>query len=474
MENIKIDKEKRKKINFEELIVTFSDGGNALIQNNWDYIRVSPHLIDFNDVDFKNAKITIIDNNFIVDGLPISTNRDKKPFFENRQVIFNNCNFQHKIIFQHKIPNNLYFISSKINEVRFSSCNAPKSKYNSNDDCIAFKDSSIDKLSINDSTFEIPFVNRSYEDENSTINKLYISGTNFKSHFEISCYTINDFTCSQNNFNNAYFQNLLVNEHNTNSTYFATNIFEGIANFQNSEFFSFAQFTHNIFKSNTNFECIFNKGLLLDNSIFKEDANFFGIKKLDIENAIKNTSQETYRIIKHQFQKIGNNIEANKYHSLELKKQKEKLDNLYKEDKTSHWKEWLVFQLHGLSSEHSSNWFLPLLWIGIVGFMSNFLTNNIWLTFLAIFFMLVSYKTSFTITKRLSILLGIFFLISLFSGTLSNAVQNTYILSSNLSLRGDHVNKISTWFSFITIFNKVSLGYLYYQFLTAIRKDTNK
>lgn len=77
-------------------------------------------------------------------------------------------------------------------------------------------------------------------------------------------------------------------------------------------FFDFASFRHSVFKS----------GLKLAQANFKSPPNFYNAS---IES--KFTDRETYRIIKHSFDSVGNKLEANKYYSLELKTYKEELQS---------------------------------------------------------------------------------------------------------------------------------------------------
>jgi uncharacterized protein YjbI with pentapeptide repeats len=65
----------------------------------------------------------------------------------------------------------------------------------------------------------------------------------------------------------------------------------------------------------------FYNGLDFEHTNLKEPLNF-----LDAYIPPKNTNRETYRIIKHSFDKIGNQIEANKYFSYEMKKYKDELE----------------------------------------------------------------------------------------------------------------------------------------------------
>lgn len=86
-----------------------------------------------------------------------------------------------------------------------------------------------------------------------------------------------------------------------------------IANFQYVTFLSFINFRNTKFKS----------GLLFEDTNLKESPNF-----LNSNISFKNTSKETFRIIKYSFDKLGNTIEANKYFSLEMKKHKAELASI--------------------------------------------------------------------------------------------------------------------------------------------------
>lgn len=77
-------------------------------------------------------------------------------------------------------------------------------------------------------------------------------------------------------------------------------------------FFDFASFRNSKFYA----------GLKLAQANFKSPPNFYNAS---IES--KFTDRETYRIIKHSFDSVGNKLEANKYYSLELKAYKEELQS---------------------------------------------------------------------------------------------------------------------------------------------------
>ncbi|MDD5158625.1 MAG: hypothetical protein PHI47_09680 [Sulfuricurvum sp.] len=203
--------------------------------------------------------------------------------------------------------------------------------------------------------------------------------------------------------------------------------YKGFALFDKCIFNTKAKFEYIIFEKFVSFRgSIFNKGLNLDYTSGDKEINFFGINGLESKESRKNTSRETYRIIKYNFEKIGNKIEANYYHTLELAR--------YRNDIWKHsLLDGIVSFFHWLSSNYSTNWFLSLFWIFIISICTNLSLGND---------LIILNKIQFEcIFKYINILSSI------------NDFNNSYI---------------------IMVLNKVSLGYLYYQFLTAVRKDTRK
>ncbi len=99
--------------------------------------------------------------------------------------------------------------------------------------------------------------------------------------------------------------------------------------------------------------------------------------------------------------------------------------------------DYIVFKLHHISSNHSTNWVLALLWIILVGFLTT------------IFLHLNAAKELFINPFK----------------AFDYLFKYIYIGNMDDELKHN---------SLVFLFNKVSLGYLYYQFLTAVRKDTRK
>lgn len=273
------------------------------------------------------------------------------------------------------------------------------------------------------------YINNQYENNTTKINikSIEIKNTVFKNNFKLHNTIIRYFHMVDTDFiRNADFFKSVFESGFDNKIYFNAINFHELALFGDTEFKQFIQFKYVTFKGYSHFRCaLFHQGFDLEYANIEKEMNFFDIKGLETRNSKNKTSQETYRIIKYQLQKTGNIIGANKYHSLELSKKRKKL-SWYSPD-------YLVLWFHWVISNHSQNWALPLFWIFAVGFLTCLSLSS--------------------------------------SGCECCCYQITnvfkYISIFNLD---DDIKKSPVIF----VLNKVLLGYMYYQFLTAIRKDTRK
>jgi|GEM_PF-2367431 orfc667-5 len=288
---------------------------------------------------------------------------------------------------------------------------------------ITMTDNGINKIDINDTHIEQVIIKDSAFKRDFTIYRSKIDSIEIKNvDFE-----------SLSEFNEVTFQNKFD---------FKEISYKGYALFDKCIFNAKAEFEYIIFEKFTSFrKSEFKSGLNLDITSCDKEINFFGTRGLDSTDSKNNTSQETYRIIKNNFEKIGNKIEANKYHSLELERKRVDIE----ENKWKNIGDYIVFKLHYISSNHSTNWVLALLWIILVGFLT------------IIFLHLNVVKELFINPCS--------FKIEHFYKIFDNLWKYIYIGNMDDELKRN---------SFIFLFNKVSLGYLYYQFLTAVRKDTRK
>lgn len=119
-------------------------------------------------------------------------------------------------------------------------------------------------------------------------------------------------------------------------------------------------------------EAKFNQILDLRNTNRKEQPNF-----LDAEfnsSALQGTDRETFRIIKHSFDAVGNKVEASKYFAHEMQAYRRELKN---DKKESHCRERLLLWFNAKISSHGQNYLYAIVWfIAIIAFIGAVLAND--------------------------------------------------------------------------------------------------
>ena len=236
-----------------------------------------------------------------------------------------------------------------------------------------------------------------------------------------------------------------------------------------------ANFEQNVFLDKLDFLDIKIKNKIdLQNAIIPEISTFLG---LEFENDSGVSNRETARKIKNSFEQQNNIIEANKFYALEMKKREEELEEDIKKGKN--FFEWLVFKIHGISSNHSQDWTLALFWI-------------ISLTFLTSFIKTIDSNFSQTIEKiGLSfILISIIFFINI---NISNSKKLYYLICGlvyyliyavftkdfSLTIFSNLINPFSIMtgkeeLNFGILLYKITIAYLIYQLIISIRQNTRR
>lgn len=221
----------------------------------------------------------------------------------------------------------------------------------------------------------------------------------------------------QNNFNKTTFEDIVV---------FTESKFHEDVNFKYTTFEKLALFRKTIFEKTVNFE----------DAIIKEEANFLEItSKEDKIEAIDVKNRETARIIKNSFEQQNNIIEANRFYALEMEKKSKELKIL------KNPLEWIVFKLHGISSNHSQNWLLTLFWIMIVSYLY------------------ILFSTKFNLIESF--------------------LYNLMIKKNLLNEIADLINPFSIMTSkdpitFELLLFKITIAYLIYQFIVSVRQNTRR
>ncbi|WP_419673754.1 hypothetical protein ACN2C0_09165 [Aliarcobacter butzleri] len=371
-------------------------------------------------------------------------------------------------------------IISELN-VSFKNCkfldNVKLSRYNFTKDldfakCEFFGNFNLDNTNVKGRiTFSKSFFYKKLDISLSSFSKLYI---NYSFIYEIkTTYTI--------------FKELSIFSNNIfySDVYFEMNTFEKMAYFRNSIFLKKLNLRDTIFKENKSFLGISFK---LDNDKLNQmdlsEKSKKYVKSLEIEKEYFLGDRETARIIKDSFEEQNNIIEANKFYALEMKEREKELEEDIRKGKN--FFEWIVFKIHGLSSNHSQDGTLALFWIFIVGFIASYYDFN-----------LIQNSEDKYIHYNLSSIfktIGLIFII-LFIDRLCKIkdkfINISYFIISSyliyiyatedylLSLFSQTINPFSVMktndpINGIQLFFKIIIAYLIYQLIISIRQNTRR
>ncbi|PVZ68413.1 hypothetical protein [Pelagibaculum spongiae] len=189
-------------------------------------------------------------------------------------------------------------------------------------------------IAVEDSLFHEKFLCNEYD----SVELVDIRGSKFKSKFEMKSCSIDVMKLIDTNVDG------LIDFYSSKIICFEAKkcIFKGLSVFEKcvfgnnvSELNQTAFFEYVTFSGLVNFRSAeFCSGLKLDKANFIEEANF-----LDTEVHPKQTNRETFRIIKHSFDDVGNYLEGNKYFALEMKKYREEISNnrWWNQDRIAYW-----------------------------------------------------------------------------------------------------------------------------------------
>jgi uncharacterized protein YjbI with pentapeptide repeats len=426
-------------IKFEEIIIP----GNKLFSNGRS-LDVS-NIITFKDVEFPDITFNNNEIKVSTNTIEYGKNIDGRGISDSHDLYFKNCSFFGKLEFNGLLNRFVRFDDCSFTDIILKDIQHDNEKATNGFRFIGIQ--SISSITVDFCEFNGKFYINKQDDNHSSeiiLNKLIIKKTVFEENFKLHNCQVNtveiedtDFKKNADFFKSKFIQGTLKKnqEENIEDGYigFKAINFEGLALFGDTKFYKKLIFKYVTFKGHNHFKsATLKEGLDLEYTNIQQEMNFYGIEILDKTS----TSQETYRIIKNQFEKLNNKIEANKYHALELEQHRKDIKTKILTDFKSFFKfapDGLVSLFHWASSNHSSNWFLALFWIFIVSFCTNGFLGNTTIDF--------SFDGWNNLFKYINILSKI------------EDFNDSYIAMT---------------------LNKVSLGYLYYQFLTAVRKDTRK
>lgn len=294
------------------------------------------------------------------------------------------------------------------------------------------------------------------------LNKLNLQNSIFEDDVQIKYSELKDMT----NFTNTRFNGLAdFNNTTFNHVRFRNTEFNQTSVFNEAQFNENVDFQYTKFVGNALFvDAIFMKKLNLRNTIFGTNPNFLGItsekntiSEIDVEN------RETARIIKSSFDGIHNIIEANRFYALEMKKREEEL--IFNKNPL----EWLVFKIHGLSSNHSQEWFTALLWIIVSGIMfytwnqKDILEYNLKILFSIPFIVLIFKYTTRVFIKQSTLI----YLIAI-------PFYCSKITFDSLAKALNPLGKFTNGMTFSELLFNIVIAYLIYQLVVSIRQNTRR
>ncbi|MDX4070654.1 pentapeptide repeat-containing protein [Aliarcobacter skirrowii] len=389
--------------------------------------------------------------------------------------LFRNCRIEilnaHNSIFNKEILNDIFEKCKgiKLNSLRFNDCIIKEVFSLANSSDVYYKN-----LVFRNCTFEREF--SLYLDSNLEMNNIRLIYCNFKSEFIIKVKKIKLLQIENTTFTaNVNLGSNIIEIFDLKSSNFTKN-----CNFYNTSFVKYNDFRFTTFNQSVNFsKAKFNYIDLSDTNFlsFVDFSEISNIENKQIEcKKIKN--RKTARVLKSKLDEANNIIESNYFYSIEMKKREEELEEDLKYGKN--FFEWMVFKIHGLSSNHSQDWLLSLFWI--LSFTFTFLTiefvNTYYLTHtvdyilidMIIFlgfvygnYLIIEYKkiNKFYYIGIYYIFYGFFsqdWLLKFFS----NKLNPFSIMTGNEEL------------TFSALIYKIIIAYLIYQFIVSIRQNTRR
>ncbi|MFY9081345.1 pentapeptide repeat-containing protein, partial [Aliarcobacter butzleri] len=314
-----------------------------------------------------------------------------------------------------------------------------------------------------------------YLDFNLKINRIQLFSCNFESEFKINVVKIKYLEIQNTTFSgNADLGNSSIEIFDLKSSNFIKN-----CNFYNTTFVKYNDFRFTTFNQSVNFSKAKFNNIDFGDTNFLSFVDFSEIRNIENKQIecekIKN--RKTARILKSKLDESNNIIESNYFYSIEMKKREKELEEDIRKGKN--FFEWLVFKIHGLSSNHSQDWLLALFWIISFTLLSvtieKIFSSHIGLSdkcvvsFL-IFSMIVISNIYLANSKKVYYLIFIaiyFFIYLIFTEDLYLKCFSKTLNPFSLMQANDPINGIQLFF-------KIIIAYLIYQLIISIRQNTRR
>lgn len=370
---------------YEDLINYFSKGINEIAESNREILleNIKSHPVVFNNIFFPERK-SIDSFDYInvlqkLGGIHFNYCEFKVGWFDllDSEIFFQDC------IFHNQWSLNNFKVLKNVDDIVYQCCTFKNGVISSAEDgkfaleATQFKDCNFKSIRLEDTIFKQKIFKNdlAFGGEIESVN---ILDCIFEDKFVLTRHTIHNFKLQ-----NIVFRDEFEFMHNIDVDYFVDNTrFEKqvycyktfFSNFwiQDSIFYDFVGFERCQFNSRASYETAyfqdvtflsflnfrdaqFQSGLDMRGANLKEYPNFLGAY---IEP--KNTDKETFRIIKHSFDKVGNTTEANKYFAHEMKKERKEVSWSENPEKK------IILGFNHFVSDFGQSYFLPLFWIFVL------------------------------------------------------------------------------------------------------------
>jgi len=311
-------------------------------------IQIIGHEITFSNIEF--------DSKFLFYGHGLECTKDKNYPILNATI--------NKIIAIYKdgTPQNY-----KINEItgfEFNDCRFV--------DNVEFELSNNFALIIGGCIFEKSFtINNvsdiAYQEKQCRAIKLFleIKDSLFEDVFLLKKFTIKNCQIQSVEFNNDFRVFNCIFDSKT--ILFVNVIFKKSLLLEKATFKKLLQFKYCYFKGYILFrDLVFKRGLNLDYTGIENEINFFNLQGLDTKESKNETSEETYRIIKYNLDKVSKKKEANKYFMMEMNKYKDRIPSKNISEK-------MIFYFNDSISSFGQNWMKALIFYFLFAFVFSLL-----------------------------------------------------------------------------------------------------
>ncbi|MFW2566421.1 pentapeptide repeat-containing protein [Aliarcobacter butzleri] len=388
--------------------------------------------------------------------------------------LFKNCRIEilnaYNCTFNKKIINDIWEKCKgiKLNSLRFHNCIIKEDFYLANS-----SDSYYENLIFLNCTFEREF--DLYLDFNLKINQIQLFSCNFESEFKINVAKIKCLEIQ----NTIFSGNVDLGRSNIERFELKSSNFSKNCNFYNTKFINYNDFKFTTFNQSVNFSKAKFNNIDFGDTNFLSFVDFSEIKNIENEQieCEKIENRKTARILKSKLDESNNIIESNYFYSIEMKKREKELEEDIREGKN--FFEWLVFKIHGLSSNHSQDWLLALFWIISFTLLSVTiekifsshigLSDKCVLSFL-ISSMIVISNIYLANSKKVYYLIFIaiyFFIYLIFT-------EDFYLKCFSKTLNPFSLMQANDPINGIELLYKIIIAYLIYQLIISIRQNTRR